>query len=100
MFISHFTFVLIYLPCLCLFQTFLHVVFNHSDCSDALQEVDVAVRGPFGELWERVSEDVQSLRLWGVEISQRNFVCLLQQCSSLEELWLDDMAHLLMPGTP
>lgn len=63
------------------------------------KEVDLTLRGPFGELWERASGAVQSLRLWGVGVSPRDFVCLLQQCSSLEDLWLDDMAHLLMPGT-
>lgn len=66
--------------------------------SDALQEVDLTLRKSFGELWEKVSESVQSLRLQGVGISQRDFVCLLQHCHSLEDLSLDDMASLLLPG--
>uniref|UniRef100_A0A0P4VX65 F-box domain-containing protein n=1 Tax=Scylla olivacea TaxID=85551 RepID=A0A0P4VX65_SCYOL len=61
------------------------------------KEVDLTLKGSFGELWEKVSSDVQTLRLWGVGISQKDFVYLMQQCSALEDLWLDDMTHLLMP---
>lgn len=61
------------------------------------KEVDLNLRGSFGELWEKVSPEVETLRLWGVGISQKNFMYMLQQCSALEDLWLDDMTHLLMP---
>lgn len=62
------------------------------------KEVDIALKGTFEELWQKASGAVQSLRLWGVGINQKDFMYMLQQCSSLEDLWLDDMAHLLMPG--
>lgn len=72
------------------------LLFNY--WSNTFQEVDIALKGTFEELWKKCSGAVQSLRLWGVGINQKDFMYMLQQCSSLEDLWLDDLAHLLMPG--
>ncbi|XP_045127178.1 F-box/LRR-repeat protein 14-like isoform X3 [Portunus trituberculatus] len=61
------------------------------------KEVDLTLKGSFGELWEKVSAEVQTLKLLGVGINQKDFVHLMQQCITLEDLWLDDMMYLLMP---
>ncbi|XP_071529960.1 uncharacterized protein [Panulirus ornatus] len=63
------------------------------------KEVDIRLQGYFAELWRKVSGNVKSLKLLNADLSQMDFVCLLQQCSSLEDLTLSGFAHLLMAGT-
>lgn len=63
------------------------------------KEVDISVEGRFAELWEKVSRNLRSLMLLSGDFNERNFINLLKSCQQLEELRLNGLAHLLMPGT-
>ncbi|KAB7506384.1 F-box/LRR-repeat protein 2 [Armadillidium nasatum] len=61
--------------------------------------IDINYRGSFELVWEQCAEDVKSLKLLYVEISERDLISVLQKCSSLESLHLAGFSHMLMPGT-
>ncbi|XP_042205552.1 dynein regulatory complex subunit 6-like isoform X3 [Homarus americanus] len=63
------------------------------------KEVDIRLQAQFAEVWRNVSGKVKSLKLLHADLSQQEFISLLKQCSSLEDLRLDGLAHLLMAGT-
>lgn len=63
-----------------------------------LQEADIKLQGKFAELWKSVSKNVKSLKLLNAELGHSDFNSLLQQCSNVEDLRLDGLAHLFMAG--
>lgn len=63
------------------------------------KELDVSFEGRFAELWWKMSQNMKSLMLLNADCSERSFLSLLKSCVQLEELRLNGLAHLLMPGT-
>ncbi|KAL7635629.1 UNVERIFIED_CONTAM: hypothetical protein RMT77_013446 [Armadillidium vulgare] len=63
------------------------------------KNIDINYRGSFELVWEQCAEDVKSLKLLYVEISERDLILVLQKCSSLESLHLAGFSHMFMPGT-
>lgn len=63
-----------------------------------LQEVDLSMKGRFSDLWSKVSGKVKTLKLLSADLVERDFISLLQQCTQLEELRFDGLAHILMTG--
>ncbi|XP_063589996.1 F-box/LRR-repeat protein fbxl-1-like isoform X2 [Penaeus indicus] len=63
------------------------------------KEVDLSMKGRFSDLWSKVSNQVKTLKLLSADLVARDFISLLQQCTQLEELRFDGLAHILMTGT-
>ncbi|XP_047498106.1 dynein regulatory complex subunit 6-like isoform X1 [Penaeus chinensis] len=63
------------------------------------KEVDLSMKGRLSDLWSKVSDQVKTLKLLSADLVERDFISLLQQCTQLEELRFDGLAHILMTGT-
>ncbi|XP_047498108.1 F-box protein At3g58530-like isoform X3 [Penaeus chinensis] len=60
------------------------------------KEVDLSMKGRLSDLWSKVSDQVKTLKLLSADLVERDFISLLQQCTQLEELRFDGLAHILM----
>ncbi|XP_018017696.1 F-box/LRR-repeat protein 3 isoform X1 [Hyalella azteca] len=62
----------------------------------AIQDSDIHVDGNFGEFWQSVCEEVESLTINNCYLREPDFVSLLSSCKNIKALKLQQLEHTFM----